>query len=150
MNRDSYYKEPDVIVTMKCPSCGETLLFGLEHCRYCGAPIDEDYARRSAAVSTFIHRAVALANTIRTGTFGILVLIPSAIGCYLMNWRTMFVVFVLLPSVGISIGAVRWGYKYGDIKHPDQEFIEAQKKITLHIHAWLAFITVQVLLLLIW
>ncbi len=102
---------------MKCASCGEALLFTLDKCKYCGAPIEEAYAIHSAIVSTIIHRAIALANTIQTGSLAMIVLLPSAIFCYLLGWKIMFVLFVLLPSLGGCFAVIRWDtnmeiYKY--------------------------------------
>lgn len=143
MRKDSFYKEPDVFITMKCASCGETLLLNLDKCKYCGEPIEEAYAVQSATVSTIIHRAIALANTIQTGNLAMIVFIPSAIGCYLMDWKIMFVLFVLLPSIGGCFAVIRWGYKYGDIQVEEPEFIEAKSKMRLHLHCWLSYIAIQ-------
>lgn len=150
MSKDSFYKEPDVIVTIKCDSCGETLLFGLDKCRYCGEPIEEDQAIQSAIVSIIFNRAIALANTIQTGSLAMLVFIPSAIGCYLMDWKIMFVLFVLLPSVGACYAVIRWNYKYADIQFEEPEFMEAKRKMRQHLHCWLSYIAIQAFVLFVW
>ena len=150
MRNDSFYQEPNVYITMKCASCGETLLFNLDKCKYCGAPIEEGYAVQSAIISTTIHRAIALANTIQTGNLPMIVLLPSAIFCYLLDWKLMFVFFVLLPSIGFSFAVIRWGYKYADLSVYEPEFIEAKLKMKLHLRCWLAYIAIQTFVLFIW
>jgi hypothetical protein len=139
-----------MILTMKCESCGEVLLFGRIRCQYCGEPVDPSYAVKSTVVWTIVNRAIAVANTIQTNSLAMLVLIPSAILCYLMDWKIMFAAFVLLPSVGGSVPVIRWAYTYGDIPWPEPEFIEAQKKIKLHLNCWLTYVAIQTLVLFIW
>ena len=150
MRNDSLYKEPDVFITMKCASCGETLLFNLDKCKYCGEPIEEAHAIESAIVSTIIHRAIALANTIQTGNLAMVVFIPTAISCYLMDWKIMFELCVLAPSIAFCLAVIRWGYKYGDIESQEPDFIEARKRMKLHLHCWLAYIAIQAFVLFIW
>jgi len=139
-----------MILTMKCPSCGETLLFGRIRCQYCGEPIELSYAIESTVVWTPINRAIAVANTIQTCSLAMIALIPSAVFCYLLDWRSMFAGFVLLPSIGGSIPVIRWAYTYGDVLVPDPEFTEAQKKMRLHLNCWLSYIAIQSLVLFIW
>lgn len=150
MGNDSFYQEPNVYITMKCASCGETLLFTLDKCKYCGAAIEEDYAVQSAIVSTIIHRAIALANTIQTGNLAMIVFLPSAVFCYLLDWKLLFVFGVLLPSIAFCLAVIRWGYKYGDVQAPEPEFIEAKSKMKLHLHCWLSYIAIQAFVLFVW
>ena len=150
MSKDSFYKEPNVYITMKCASCGETLLFNLDKCRYCEAPIDEAYAVQSAIVSTIIHMAIALANTIQTGNLAMIVLLPSAIFCYVLNWKIPFILFVFLPSIAFCSAVIRWGYRYGDIQIQEPEFTEAKRKMKMHLHCWLSYIAVWAFVLFIW
>ena len=79
-----------------------------------------------------------------------IVLLPSAIFCYLLDWKLMFVFFVLLPSIGFSFAVIRWGYKYADISVYGPEFIEAKLKMKLHLRCWLAYIAIQTFVLFIW
>lgn len=150
MSKDSFYKEPDVYIIMKCASCGETLLFNLDKCKYCGAPIEEDYAIQSAIVSSTSHRAIALANTIQTGNLAMIGLLPSAIFCYLLDWKIMFVLFVLLPSLAYCFAVIRWGYRYADIQIQDPEYTETKRKMRLHLHCWMSYIAIQAFVLFIW
>jgi hypothetical protein len=156
MNKDSFYSEPDVILTMKCFSCRETLivsekiLTGLGQCLYCNRAIDKEEALQSAIASTIVHRAIALANTIQTGWLAMLIFLPSAIGAYLMDWKIMFVLFVLLPSIGASLAVIRWCYRYADLHIEEEEFMESKSVMKLHLHGWLAYITIQSFVLFIW
>ena len=79
-----------------------------------------------------------------------IVLLPSAAFCYLLDWKILFIVGVLLPSIAFCGAVIRWGYKYGDIQVVDTEYIETQKRMRLHLHCWLAYIAIQVFVLIVW
>ena len=150
MPRRSLFKEPDVVLSMKCSSCEETLLFGRTLCHYCGQRVEPNYAVQATALSFIINRAIAFGNTVETVSPAMLVFIPSAIFCYLLDWRLLFGLCVLLPSILGSIPVIRWGYKYGDLPVADPEFRETRKKMRLHLNCWLAYIAIHTLVLIIW
>jgi hypothetical protein len=62
----------------------------------------------------------------------------------------MFVLFVLSPSIAFCFAVIRWGYKCGDIQIQEPEFMEAKKKMKLHLHCWLSYIAIQAFVLFIW
>src|SRR5262249_48526761 len=121
MTRDDLFREPVVTPIMKCPSCGETLLYGLRECRYCKEPIDEDYARRSATYYTAIARICSLANTIRTMRPAVaLVVVGGTLGL-LFGFGRDYAVYMMFMSVVYSAAVLRWRWKYGDLGVADDE-----------------------------
>jgi hypothetical protein len=156
MSRDSFFSEPDVILTMKCLLCKETLivneniLAGLGQCSYCNNAIDREYARQSTAHSMIINRAITLANTIQTGWMAMLFSIPSAIYLYFLDWKILFILSALLPALVGCLAVIRWGYKYADRHIEDEEFIRTQRVMKVHLKGWMAYVTLLFFALFTW
>ena len=132
---------------MKCPACGETLLYGLRVCRYCNEPIDEQYALRSAAYSTAIARACSLANNIRTMRPIVGLFVVCGILGFVLGFGRGYAVYLMIVTVLDALAVLCWRWKYGDIDVPDDEFKEAQRMMKLELHLWLALIALQVFVL---
>ena len=147
IKRDNMFSEPRVTPVMRCPACGETLLYGLEACRYCKEPIDAEYARLSAEYLTAITRVCSLANTIRTmrPAIGLLVVLGAMI--YLAGFGAGWAVYLMLSSLLYSGAVLRWRWKYGDLVVEDKEFTEAQRIMKRELHLWLGLIAAEVFVL---
>jgi len=145
----SIFSKPDVIPTMKCISCGETLLWGRTECVYCGQVVDPNYALRSAMRSTYIAQACAWANSIRASS-SVLMLVPLAIDIigYLGGTR-LYAVKGIIFSIFYASAVGYWCFKYGDVKIEDDELNEVRKEMKRNLHRWLGFITLQIFLLVI-
>jgi hypothetical protein len=147
LRKESLYKEPWVTPIMKCPSCGETLLYGVTVCRYCSAPIDQQSAFQNAVHFTFVASPCSLANNIRTGRAGILIVLTIDASIYLAGYSPLFLIWPIFVSF-IGGGAVlRWRWRYGDLKLPDLEFCETQEMMKRELHLWLAVVSLQVIAL---
>ncbi|HYM00278.1 MAG TPA: hypothetical protein VEZ90_15095 [Blastocatellia bacterium] len=149
MRRESLYREPSVTPTMKCASCGETLLYGLERCRYCEAPVDEEYARRSAIYRTYITQACSLANNITSIRPVIGFLAAGELSVCVFGYPLRYAIYLLGSSLLYSGAVVRWRWRYGEHRFQDEEFTEAQKKMKRELHMWLALIAIEVIVLLV-
>jgi|GEM_PF-2400002 len=162
MNKNSLYSEPAVTPTMKCISCGETLLYAIideslrankivytTECRFCGQTVDPEYARRSAMYNTVITRACSWSNTLQTTGNIVMVICGIAFLLGIVVYGRSHFLTALFLSIFYAAPVGLWRYKYGDIEIPDNEFVEAQKKMKNYLHRWLGFIAVEVFVIVI-
>jgi hypothetical protein len=144
---DPFDQEPDVTPTIKCPGCGETLLFSRKSCQYCGEEIDFQYAIRSRLQQTALTRACSWANNLRTTNVAMVVIallmIVSSAGS---NGRTLT---PLILSLSYCCAVGLWCWRYADLEVDDSDFAEAKRTMKRYLHRWLAFCALQIFLLLI-
>ncbi len=146
MSQD-FFTEPPVTALIECPRCKEKIFYESEKCRFCNEAIDEDYALQSAIYLGVITQACSLANTIRTGKIGLLLILPSGLIAYFLDAKLLFLHSVLFVSILYSAAIIRWNYRYGDLEFPEDEFIQTQKEMRRYLHLCLGFITAEILLL---
>lgn len=145
--RDDLFTEPSATPTIKCLSCGETLLYGLKECRYCGVEVNPEYAYRSALYHTYITRACSLANNLITMRP---VMWLVAIGGLVMPFMDPPLVYRLSPFIITALrtaAVIRWRWKHGEISLPDEEFTNWQRVMKREAHIWLALVALQSIIL---
>lgn len=146
MAEDSFIVQP-ITNTIICPSCGETLLFGVNQCRFCQETIDQTYAEQSVRSQAVVTHAVKSANIIRALRNLLYVLIAMTVFAFFKD--PPYLEILLLISVGNLIGPIRWLRKYRRLSdHPD--VLRAEKDMRIELYLWLGAIVLQAIALLIW
>ena len=146
MAEDSFVVQP-ITHTIVCPSCGETLLFGVSQCRFCRTTIDDTYAQRSARSQAVVTHAVKSANIIRALRNLLYVLLAMTAFAFFKD--PPYLEILLLISVGNLIGPIRWLRKYRGVSdHPD--VLKAAKDMRVELYLWLGTIVLQTTALLVW
>jgi len=143
---DSFVIQP-ITNTIICPSCGETLLFGVNQCRFCQSTIDEAYADRNARAQGLITNAVKSANIIRA--FRNLLYFMLAMTVLAFIQHSPYLEILPLISAGNLIGPIRWLRKYRGVSdHPD--VVRAAKHMRIELYLWLGALVAQAIALLVW
>ncbi|HWN09263.1 MAG TPA: hypothetical protein VNO50_08355 [Pyrinomonadaceae bacterium] len=139
--------QPDT-PTITCPSCGETLLYGVKSCRFCRHAIDPTYARKSVTSQAILTHAVKSANTVRTLRNLLYLQLGLTILAFL--WDPPYLQLILIVSIINLAGPIRWLRKYGrgDLDHP--EILKAQKDMKIELYCWLGAIIIQATAIIVW
>ncbi|HEY6329131.1 MAG TPA: hypothetical protein VI756_07330, partial [Blastocatellia bacterium] len=132
---------------MRCLSCGEILLYGATVCRYCSAQIDQQSALQNAIVFTLLARICSLANNIRTLRPAISLIVAIDAVVYLANYNWLLLMSPTFMSFLGCAAVLRWRWRYGDLDLLDLEFRDAQKKMKRELDLWLAVVSLQVIVL---
>ena len=141
--KDSFEAQP-ITVTITCPSCGETLLYGDKQCRFCQAAIGKDYADKSAAAHALLTHASKSANIIRDlRNLLYIVLAMAALGIFTRNPGTVTTAMII--SVLNVIAPIRWRKKYGGITVNDPDLLRAKKDMRLELYLWSGAILMEVI-----
>jgi hypothetical protein len=111
---------------LSCPKCNETIDASAETCRFCGAPINADYARHAAEVMAKINQACSDASYMRSTAltlpvFFVLRFVPFISMLGSIGW--------LVLLVGIPIWAIVWWVRYNAIESADPDFVGARKTV---------------------
>jgi hypothetical protein len=139
--KDTFLSQP-ITLTITCPSCGETLLYGDRECRFCHTVIDDDYASESVVSRAHLTQASRSANIIRA--FRNLVYIVLALAVLgLFTRDPSLVTTALIISVLNLIGPIRWLKKYGGMTLADTDVIRAQKDMRLELYLWVGAILAE-------
>jgi hypothetical protein len=123
----------------ECPNCKETIDSTAETCRFCGAKVDHEAARKAAAVMAKVNQACSDASYMRSTALTL----PVFFGL-------RFVPFIaLLGGIGfwgllfaLPIWALIWLSKYRGIESDDAEFRKARTTVK-----WIGLIVTAVLVL---
>ena len=109
-----------------CPHCGETINTTMQQCNFCGAFIDRDAARESAAATARISAAVNDASYLRImiGVAGVFFLLRFAV---VVAWLGLF--GFLFFEIAVPILLMRWWVRYGRIRTTDADFRPARKVV---------------------
>lgn len=111
-----------------CPQCNETIDASSEKCRFCGAPVNPDYARHAAEVLTRINQACSDASYMRSTAlslpvFFVLRFLPILSMLGTIGWTALL--------IGIPIWAAIWWIRYNAIETADQDFVRARKTVLI-------------------
>jgi hypothetical protein len=111
-----------------CPKCNETIDVSAPSCRFCGAPINADFARHAADVLARINQACSDASYMRSTAltlpvFFVLRFLPIASMLGSLGWT---VLIFLIPA-----WAIRWWVRYGSIETGDPDYIRARKTVKI-------------------
>ena len=147
VSKDFYLSQP-ITPTITCPSCGETLLYGVKSCRFCQHAIDESYAERSVASQAIVTHAVKSANIICSLRNLLYILLAMTIFAFL--WDPPYLQILLIVSILNLIGPIRWLRKYGAIALNHAEILKGQKDMRLELYLWLGAIVAQAAAISIW
>jgi hypothetical protein len=131
---DSFVTQP-ITRTIACPSCGETLLFGVKSCRFCGAAIDEAYALESARLTGLVTHACSWANRIRAIRPALLLPLVLAVFWYIDGAPSSLVSALILSLIGCA-APIRWIKKYGGLSVQNAEFAQARKETFVALGLW--------------
>jgi hypothetical protein len=121
----------------ECPNCKETIDATAETCRFCGAVVDREAARKAAALMAKVNQACSDSSYMKSTAltlpvFFILRFVPfiSAMGG-IAFW-------VLL--IAIPLWSLRWLLKYRGIVTDDAEFRKARSTVK-----WIGIIVATIL-----
>lgn len=112
----------------ECPHCKETIDSTADSCRFCGAKVDPESARKAAALMARINQACSDASYMRSCALSVPVF-----------FVLRFVPFVaMLGGVGftglsfiVPIWAMRWWSKFGNIESDDADFRKARSTVKI-------------------
>lgn len=112
----------------QCPICNETIDSTSDACRFCGAAVDHDAARKAAEVLARVNQACSDASYLKTASL--------SIGVFFV---LRFLPFIsMLGAVGfiglafaIPVWSLRWWLKFGRIETRDQEFLKARTTVKI-------------------
>jgi len=134
VNFDGLTRELDVC---ECPECKETIDANAKVCRFCGAKIDHEAARKAAQLLANVDQACSEASYLRNASviaLGLLVGTPlvlmrsgrliAVVG--FQNLLLGFCVLVLFVSSPFPIWSMRWWTKYANITSDDEELQSAR------------------------
>jgi hypothetical protein len=107
-----------------CPACKETINTSMEHCSFCGEPIDNAAAEQAAAATSRVSAAVSDASYLKVMAWAIL-----------SFFFVMFIPFMglvgstglIFVSYALPVMCIRWWVKYGGIRTEDSDYPGARK-----------------------
>ena len=151
--RDSLLKGPAVVPFVECPNCRELLEVGASLCPRCREEITSDYAEVSAAIVHYNTQACSLANTITTFDAFIPLALIGTVLVYVGEWyvsgqRRISIGLLFWPTIPLlAIGL--WYLRFGRFRIGDEEYVRARREMRRSFAFWLAFLIVDVLLLIV-
>jgi hypothetical protein len=134
VNFDGLTQELDVC---ECPECKETIDANARVCRFCGAKIDHEAAKKAAHLLANVDQACSEASYLRNASVIALVLLVGALIVVMRSGRLIeavgfqnillgFCVLVLFVSSPFPIWSMRWWTKYASITSDDEELQSAR------------------------
>ena len=151
--RDSLLNGPPVHPFVECPNCHELLEFGAPLCPRCREEINPEYAVVSASIVHHNTQAVSFANTITTLDAFIPLALIGTVVIYVLGWLsslqpsipTGLLFWPVIPLVAIVI----WYFRFGRFRIGDEEYVRARREMRRSFAFWLAFLIVDVLLVIV-
>ncbi len=151
--RDSLLKGPAVFPFVECPNCRELLEVGASFCPRCREEISPEYAAVSAAIVHYNTQACSLANTITTLDAFIPLALIGTIFVYVVDWyvsgRPRISIGLLFWPIIPIFAIVLWYLRFGRFRIGDEEYVRARHEMRRSFAFWLAFLIVDVLLLIV-
>ncbi|HEX8651575.1 MAG TPA: hypothetical protein VF708_12105 [Pyrinomonadaceae bacterium] len=147
MVKDQFPSQP-ITLTIICPTCGETLIYGVKECRFCRAPIDQEYAEKNVISCALATEASKSAGVIRS--FRTLLYILLAMTVFAFFADPPFLEIILFVSILNLIGPIRWLRKYGGITLNNDDVLKAQKDMRVELYLWLSAIIMEAVALSVW
>ena len=150
---DSLLKGPAVFPFVECPNCRELLEVGASLCPRCREEINPEYAAVSAAIVHHNTQACSLANTITTFDAFIPLALIGTILVYLGDWYVsgqprISIGLLFWPSIPL-VAIILWYLRFGRFQIGDEEYLRARHEMRRSFAFWLAFLIVDVLLLIV-
>ena len=151
MMKETPFKGPAVVPFVECPNCKDLMEHGIEFCPRCREEIAPDYADVSAAVVYYNTQACSVANTITTlDAFIPLALIGTVAiygGEWLLEGKPRISIGLLFWPVIPLLAIVAWYFRFGTFIAGDAEYLKARREMRRSFAFWLAFLVVDLLLL---
>ena len=150
---DSLLKGPAVFPFVECPNCHQLLEFGASLCPRCREEISPEYAAVSAAIVHYNTQACSLANTITTFNAFIPLALIGTILIYFGDWYVsgrprISIGLLFWPTIPL-IAIILWYLRFGRFRIGDEEYLRARHEMRRSFAFWLAFLIVDVLLLIV-
>ena len=137
----------EITPCFRCYYCRAILKLGAKYCLFCLNDIDQERARKEAAVYVTVTKAIQSAFAITNRDLVVLVFIVYT---FWMRWsgregfydvprgwlwaEVIFAVFWLIPIVAI----IRWFYLHGKLTTEDEEYLSAKKEVRRSLRLWIA------------
>ena len=131
------------------------MALGAKYCPHCLNEIDEEHAKKEAAVRTAVTKAIQSARNITNRDLVVLLFIVYT---FWMRWsgreafydvprgwlwaEVIFAVGWLIPIIAIT----RWFYLHGQLKTEDEEYLAAKKDVRWSLKLWIAAQVFHILL----
>ena len=151
--RDSLLKGPPVHPFVECPNCHGLLELNAPFCPRCREEINPEYAIVSAAIVHHNTQAVSFANSITAVDAFIPLALIGTVVIYGFEWLSgdpprISTALLFWPAMPLIVIAV-WFLRFGRFQIGDEEYVKARREMRRSFAFWLAFLTVDVLLLLV-
>ena len=147
--RDGFFKHPQVTPFVECPNCGRLVEFGAEHCPACREVIEKGYALLSVGVVAFNTQAVSLANTIKTGDAGAVVVLLASAYVYFVDasdgefaLHPLWAATLVGPVLALAAVAL-WFFRYSRFRMGDTDFDRSKLDMRWSLMLWLALLFAQ-------
>lgn len=151
--RDSLLDGPPVHPFVECPNCHELLELNATLCPHCREEINEEYAIASALIVHHNTQAVSFANSITATDAVIPLALIGTVAVYGIDWlaagparvSTALLFWPAMPLIAIVV----WFLRFGRFQIGDEEYVQARREMRRSFAFWLAFLIVDVLLVLV-
>ena len=151
--RDSLLDGPPVHPFVECPNCHELLELNATLCPHCREEINEEYAIVSALIVHHNTQAVSFANSITAADAFIPLALIGTAAVYGIDWlsggparvSTALLFWPAMPLIAIVV----WFLRFGRFQIGDEEYMQSRREMRRSFAFWLAFLIVDVLLILV-
>lgn len=110
----------------ECPNCKETIDSAAETCRFCGAKVDREAARKAAAVMARVNQACSDASYMSSTALTL----PVFFGLQFVPFIALVGRIGFLGVILITpFWSLRWWLKYREIKTDDADFSSARNRV---------------------
>ena len=147
--RDGFFKQARVTPFVECPNCARLVEFGAEHCPACREVIEKGYALLSVGVVAFNTQAVSLANTIKAGDVGAVVILLASACVYFLDasdagssFQSLWVTTHAASLLALAAVAL-WFFRYGRFRMGDADFDRSKLDMHWSLMLWLALLFAQ-------
>lgn len=144
--RDSIFTAPPVTPFIECPNCKRLVRYGTAQCPTCREEIDEQYALLSATIIVLNTQACSLANIIKTGEPGVVIILAASVFVFFVNGSSLLLSGFLSPVLYIS-GIIFWFIRYRKFRFGDEDFARARRDLSKSLKLWSVLLFVQILLM---
>lgn len=123
------------IMSFRCVSCGEYINTSMRQCRYCEAPIDPEVARVVSLEQDKVNNACSEASYIKS----IAVVLVIACGVSFLPIpliSSVAFLFFCATYLAVPVMALRWQFKFGQLRSSDPDYAKAKKVRTVALLLW--------------
>jgi hypothetical protein len=122
-----------------CPNCGQTIDASADVCRFCGAKIDHDAARKAAHLlgrvdqacsdASYLWNAAVVALALSAGIVFIALRSRLMLVAGFLNTLLVLCALVLIVSSPFPLWSMRWRKRYANLTSEDEDLQDARTHV---------------------